>query len=250
MPELMNSLSEEQRARALEVIDNLRALEMQADAFIEKHKALKAQLETVSSWDEFFVIVDQIVRSGTDADKILLNATCGLDGKVAAAVDECIKDGAQLKMIWDALHFSMTIPDCILATKERLSEQDLSGVFSGEKRDTVIAFIERIKALKPIADILHKQKDIFQHQLMDCSSMDEVDEIEKIIETHNSAASTVYDKEIVFPTDEDVAGALIKYFETNPHIQSILTAFDLYESLVDDLMDAKMRVSGTSSHKM
>lgn len=250
MPKLIDGLSDEQRRNVLHIIENLRTLEGAALEFADKHTTHIDQLERASSQEELFGIVQKIALDSTEADTILMEATKTLDtAELFAALDECIQENPQLTKIWSALHFSTSIPDCILATKERLDRDGIYARFSGTKKDAARTFFESIAALKPIADILVKQKEVFQTQLLDCSSIDEVCALEKKINAHNDVASKVKNA-ATLPSEEDVKLAVVRYINNNARIQSTWLAFSLSDSLADDILNAKMRVSTTISNRM
>jgi hypothetical protein len=250
MPKLIDGLSDEQRRNVLHIIENLRTLEGAALEFADKHTAHINQLERASSQEELYGIVQKIALDSTEADAILMEATKTLDtAELFAALDECIQEDAQLTKIWSALHFSTSIPDCILATKERLDRGDIYTRFSGTKRETARTFIEGIAALKPIAEIIVRQKEVFQTQLSDCSSIDEVCALEEKINAHNDVASKIKNA-VALPGEEDVRAAVVNYINNNTHIRSTWLAFSLSDSLAEDILNAKMRVSTTISNRM
>lgn len=247
MPKLTGTLTKQQNASLQEIVNNLRVLQPQAQTILEKQMRHKAQLEKASSWESFFEIVEEITNSATDADNILQMITENIDSKVAEALTEYLSVDAELMSIWSAFIFSQSMPDCIRATKERLSEKDLYEKFSGEKREMLRKFLEGIEVIKPIADVLKQQRELFRKELRDCSSIEDVNTVENKITAHDRAASIIYKKEIVYPSDDTVAGALIEYLEKNPQVQETLSSFDLSESLVDAVLDAKMRLSSNNA---
>jgi len=250
MPKLIDKLNQQQRSKLLLVVSNLQALDSQALKILDKQNLHKTQLESVSSKEEFFKLVEEISQSSADADKILLGITQHIDKEILAALTEYVNNDAQLTMIWDALHFSSSMRDFIIATKERLSEKELFERFDDKRKEMVLRFFSGIQAIKPMADILNKQREIFRQELLDCSSINEVNKVEDRIDAHQQAAATIYEKEVLFPKDEGVAGAIIQYLELNPQVRAIMTSFDLAESLTDDVFAAKMKCNAGNAPKM
>lgn len=61
-----------------------------------------------------------------------------------------------------------------------------------------------------------------------------------------AAIASVYASMISYPEDEETAGVVIEYLETNPHIRAIMQSFDFYAALEDDILGARAEMSGFS----
>jgi hypothetical protein len=240
---LFDKLTEKDRERMLGIVKDLKAIEPQAKAILEDQKSDEAKLESVTSWDDFFAISKQIGQKSAGADKVLYGITQSMGTAVSAALNEHMQDDTALKIIWDSLHFNKSMSACITATKEKLSQKDLCEHFIGEKRDEVIKFLDGIKNIKPMEEVFKKQREKFSRELKDCSSMEQVNELEIRIDAHHNVANKIYNNEVISPVDEDVASAIMEYIEKNPPVQTLMQSFNFNELMTDDVLNAKARLA-------
>jgi hypothetical protein len=236
MPALIDNLSDPKKALALQIINNLDTITPQITQYSNSIDAFKKSLLSAKTNEEFHKIVEQVIFEGKEVYKIYVDATKGMDNEVQLAIDEKINNDERLKATMEALHFNNTLSDSIIKTKERLSENELLAKLPHDKKLTAESFILSIKALKPIASILKSQKEVLQKRIEKVTSHTELDTLEDQIEQQNNALSSVYNSMVTYPSDEETAGILIEYLETNPHILAIMKSFNLLESLTDDVL--------------
>lgn len=248
MPASIDTLSQDKKIIAQKVIDNLNALKPQAIIYNEQINAFKESLSSVGSMQDFFEIVQQIIAKGKEVHKVLDKAMEGMDSETKEAVNEYIGKDDGLTRVVAALHFDKTLSNSIVATKERLSK-NIFNALPEAKKAIVEKFISAVKELKPIADLLDSQKKLLQQRLSEITLASELDKLEEEIIAQDKAISSVYTKMISYPKDEETAGVLMEYLETNHHLLATLKAFDFYESLVDDILAARAEITSHLSKK-
>lgn len=226
---------------AQQVIDNLSIIQAEAKGYNEQLLELQEKLALVQNFPDFHLIVQQIIETEKEVHNFLLKHMCGLDQDVMDIVNAYLSKHDSFFVVKNVVDFYKIVSERIIATKERLSEDELSNLLTPEKRIVFKEFIARIKELKPMMDVFNHQKITFKKRLEDADSLDDINHIEHDIESQNDAFSMVFSKVIQYPEDEDIAGALINYLESNPQLLAVMESFNLHESLMDDILGARAR---------
>lgn len=239
MPKLIENLPAQKRAIVMEILSNLSLLEPNAIAYQKEIEQFKVSLHTAPNEEKFFDETTKIIARGKEAHMFLAQALTGLDQTLAPALDECIAEDPKLSQIMNALNFNQALQDNIVREKERLDEEKIYRSLPMGKHKMVSDFIMSLKALEKEINVLNSMKKTFQAELVAASTAEEVNKIEAEIELKNQAMLGIYHQTLLFPEDEEVAGALINHLDVNPRLKGVMESFSFHESLVDDIMSAR-----------
>jgi hypothetical protein len=242
---LFNDADYKQRAQL--ILQNLDSVQLDIENYNEKLVFLGEKLDNVHSFSDFFEVVNDIIKAEAALDKFLLKEMKGLNKNVKDIIIRDIKDKNEFQSFTNILSFNQIITDKILKNKERLSIERLEEQLPEKKYKIAKKFIHSITVLKPLSQLIEKQKNQFKTLLDSASSMAQISDIEKQIDDQDRDYLEAYQTLINFPTDEKIAGAIIKFLETNQHIKAIMKSFDFAESLVDDVLNARARVTLSES---
>lgn len=141
----------------------------------------------------------------------------------------------------------LSAEDSIIATEERLSEEAVYSKFTDNKLEMANRFINSIKTLRPVVEEINAQKESFKLRLAGSESVEDVDILEMQIEERDKVISSIYEQLVIFPDDEEVAGALVEFLEKNPHLRALMAAFKFHESLFDDILGARAKLDTNNS---
>lgn len=233
---LFNDADYTKRAQLL--LKNLDSTDKDIKIYDEKLTLLSSRLDDSDAISDFFAVVEDIIKVDVEIDRFLLTEK-GINKKLKDYIMIEIKDKSEFQPFYNILNFNKIISEKILQNKERLSLSFIKTKLSEDDYQIAEKFINSIQALKPFAKLMEEKKNQFIERLSTAVSIAEVDEIEQQIDKQGTELLNAYQTLINFPDDENIAGYVIKYLETNDHIRSIMQSFDFAESLTDDILSAK-----------
>ncbi|KTD62943.1 hypothetical protein Lsan_1603 [Legionella santicrucis] len=243
---LLNEADYKHRAEL--ILQNLDSVQLDIEKYNKELFLLGEKLDKVNSFPEFFKIVDDVIKTESELDKFLIKEMKGLNQNIRNILIQDIKDKSEFQSFINVLSFNQIITDKILKNKERLSLHLLKEQLPEPKYNLAKNFIHSITVLKPITELIEKQKAHFKTALDSADSMDQVNEIERQIDVQDSDLLEAYQTLINFPEDEQTAEAVINFLEKNQQIKNLMESFDFAESLIDDVLNAKTRVSVFENH--
>ncbi|WP_454782274.1 hypothetical protein [Legionella sp. WA2022007384] len=233
----------EYQQKAQLILKNLDNVQSDIEQFNKKLGLLGERLDNANSFPEFFEVVNEIIKAEATLNTFLRKEMKDLNKDVKEIIVRDLKDKSEFRSFTNILNFNQIITDKILKNKERLSMAQLEEQLPKEQYNRAKKFIHSITDLKSMSLLIEKQKSHFKSLLDSADSMKKIHDIEHQIDAQNSDFQQTYQKSMNFPEDEETAGAVIKFLETNEHLKSIMESFDFAESLVDDVLNAKIRVS-------
>lgn len=236
------------KQRAQLILQNLNNVQLDIEKYNKELFLLGEKLDKVNSFPEFFKIVNDIIKTESELDKFLIKEMKGLNQNIKNILLQDMKDKSEFQSFTNVLNFNQIITDKILKNKERLSLYLLKEELPEPKYNLAKKFIHSITVLKPITELIEKQKIHFKTELDSADSMEQVNEIERQIDAQDRDLLEAYQTLINFPEDEQTAESVIKFLEKNQHFKTILESFDFAESLMDDVLNAKVRVSVSQNH--
>ncbi|PUT41959.1 hypothetical protein DIZ81_02360 [Legionella taurinensis] len=232
----------DQQTTLTTIISALKQLRPQIMLFKESMQDFKKQLETVSEEDELTTLVQGIDQREKELNQLLQKAASGMDKTLFDAICQQCESDSELTEIMAVFHADNSLANLITTTRERLGEQTLYAKLSGDELQMAKDFMQRLKQLSSVAQLLDAQKELFRQRLKEAEDTQTVDEIENDILAQHEGITKVYNAIIFYPDNERVAQALVEYFETNPQRLALVQAFHFYDSLIQDLADAKTRL--------
>jgi len=247
MLKLMENLAVEKKSALLNIFKKLEGLDVEVSKFNQQIKSYTKLLNDAKTKENFFEVIDNISRTSREANAIFSREIIGMDDDMRSVFKELSKTNQNIANMFNAVYFSDALNEPIIATKERLTEQSLYRKLSGKKLEMAKDFIDSIRSLKPIIGQIDAQKESFIAALENSTTADEVNFLENAIEERNKVFDGVYKKLTHFPEDEVVSGAVIQFLNTNTHFLASMEKFNFYESLVDNIMKARARVSNNAS---
>jgi len=249
MPTLIEKLNKDKQKIAHRIIHNILELEKQAITYSEDIDKFKIELRSSISEKDFFAVVQEIIAKGKKVYETLHHAMNSNDDEILKAIEEHILKDEKLTRIMNSLHFNQSLSSSIIATKERLSRNVLINNLPAAQKDIVENFIRRVEELKIFTKLLDSQKEIFRQRLSNTTSLEELSDIEDEIEKQDKVIHSLYADTIIYPENEDTAGALIKYLETNQQVLAIIRSFDFYEELADDILASRAKITSSLSQR-
>ncbi len=197
------------------------------------------KLPSVQTKMEFDALVDDIMDNKAQVKKLLGDDVMDLDEQLKDTLDTAIRNHSNLSFFSPLIHIEKTISQSILSAKERISLIELEKSLPEGLATTCKAVITKIKALATLAQLLKLKSDGYKQDLHQADSFETINDIEHEISNLSDQLSSFLNEYINYPEDEQAAGALINYLNTNPHIRRILQSFDFHEALNDDILAAR-----------
>ncbi|VEB33856.1 Uncharacterised protein [Legionella sainthelensi] len=242
---LFNEADYKQRAEL--ILQNLDSVQLDIEKYNKELFQLGEKLDKVNSFPEFFKVVNDIIKTESELDKFLIKEMKGLNQNIKNILIQDIKDKSEFQSLTNVLSFNEIITDKILKNKERLSFYLLKEELPEAKYNLAKKFIHSIAVLKPITELIEKQKTHLKAVLDSADSMEQINEIERQIDAQDRDLLEAYQALINFPEDDQTAEAVIKFLEKNQHLKNLMESFDFAESLMDDVLNAKTKIS-VSNH--
>jgi uncharacterized coiled-coil DUF342 family protein len=225
-----------------ELIDKINQLKPKASTYSELITSFQKKLASVNSSDDFSALVQDIVNKGNELNQAIFGSTSSINEKTRTEIYAYLEKDKKLTPILNLLFYPNTFHDEFIVTRERLNDKELESKLTKDQVAAVHQCINDIKALKPTADLLEGQMNVYRKRLEQCDSLDDLEDIEAEITILDSGIQKVYESMIAFPKDEDTAGKVIDYLETTPHLQLIMKRFNVLESLRDDILNNTARL--------
>lgn len=242
---LFNETEYKQRAQL--ILQNIDAVQSDIEKFNKELRFLGEKLDKTSSFSEFFNVVDEFIKAEAKLDQFLLKEMKGLNKNVKDIIMIDVKDKTEFQAFANILSFNQIITDKILKNKERLSLELIKEQLTNAEYYRAKEFLHSITVLKPISALIEKEKTHFRTLLEFAQSMEQINELEKQIDEQDRDFLKAYQALIQFPKNEKTAGAVIEFLEKNHHVKAMMESFDFAESLEDDVLNAKVRISVSPS---
>lgn len=243
MPKLIDLLGEKERNLADRIIKQLESLEASANRYAEELSLLADNLTKVSTMKDFHVEVKTIINKKNEIRTTFngINDELFNNPDLMNAIKEYLTDSKSNTLL-QVIQPHLILKNEIIATKERLTKQDLLRPLSSNQRHMIEQFIDEVKGLKTLADEISIKKENYREQLRSVANRAELDQLENIIEEQSAKQIKDYEARVTYPSDEAAAGALISFLEQNPHIRKIMQSFDIEEPLRDDIFHARVKL--------
>jgi len=238
----------EYKQRAQIIINKYEDFKIEIDDYNNTLIVLITQLDKSESFQDFHEVVNDIIKTERKLDQFLLKKFKGLSKHVKDLILSEVLDKSEFQPFVNVLRFNQIITDRILGNKERLSLKELNNELPAKKYADAVNFIQSIVALKPMTELIATKQSQFKEKLNNAVVMDDVNELERAIDKQDKDFQESYLTLINFPEDEETAGAVIKFLEKNQHVKSIMETFDFAESLTEDVLSAKVRLSISSAN--
>ena len=207
--------------------------------YYERLLHLDEQFREVSTQIDYEVLIHDSIKLRYDLSHFLDKDMLSLDPALSTVLKEKINLNKGLSFFSALIDFDELSEQQILSAKERLSILQIKTALPLDKAEAAIAFINVIKQLKDVANIINTEAVKIKAQLHQHPTNIVIDGIDEITTRLNDAFQGLLKTTLVYPEDEETAGAIIKYLDVNPHIRKILQAFDFHEGLEDSLLDAR-----------
>ena len=228
-----------------ELITICKQLQAEAQKMDETFTTLEKAFNGVDSRTEYFAIVRQAIESNQKLQKFFEQKLANINDTKKKSVEDYLNknpESSQALSIFPRLfHANSRMNLNIQNTNERITQKEVSRELSPAQAQTVSEFINKIKELEVIADLIHSDSRNYKIQLGHVISEDEINKVEKEIEQKNTKLLDFFQKNIHYPEDENVATALVNYFEKNPRAHSIMKSFNFLESLNDAIYSARAK---------
>lgn len=235
----------DQQTTLITLIKALKQLKPQIILFKESMQDFKKRLETVNEESELETLVQAIDQRENELNQVLRQAAAGMDKPLFDAITQQSQNDSELKEIMAVFNADNSLANLITTTRERLGEQTLYAKLSGDELQMAKDFMQRLKQLSSVAQLLEAQKELFRQRLKEADDAQTVAAIENDILAQHEGITKVYNAIIFYPDNEQVAQALVDYFETNPQLLALVNAFNFYDSLMHDLADAKTQLKSS-----
>ncbi|CAM2980770.1 Uncharacterised protein [Legionella steigerwaltii] len=238
----MGRIFQEKQENVSRVIGDFAKAETKIDALCKKIDLLQNKLYEVKTREEFDAVVQELIKEGKEIHQFLTKLLMGTNQEIISRVMVHLASRPDFKKIELLLNYTEHVTKSIVAKNELLSVQDSLADLTSVQKTSLLLFITKLKELKLVAEFLVKQEEGFKERLKQATSLDTVDIIEGEIENKNRLLDGAAERFIPFPEDELVAGKIINILKENTHLLTILQSFDLHETLMNDLLNARARI--------
>lgn len=237
----LEELSTDKNIVALQIIKNLDVINTLAEQYAARLDELRLQISSANSMEELHQIVAHVIALEQEVEQFISRETKSEDKEIRSVIKNYCEKNPHLSKITDLFNFSKILDDIVVA-KEQLLESALYEKLSGSERSVASEFIENVRALRPVHDDLEAKKAVLRQRLKAAGTPDEIDAIDEEISGLNQTYKLVLGANMHYPQNDQTAGALIEFMESNPHLLAILQSFDIYEDLTDDIFHERGRV--------
>ena len=179
-----NSMIQDNTMISRQIISNLKSVKNEAAVYSSELRVFIQQLQQVKSTQEFHKLVEKIVRKSKEVNTFLFGQLGGANKETKNTVNTYIASQPDMADLVNVLNFHDIVRENLIKTKERLSTAELLSSLPEEEKVIVRQFIDKIKALQPVAKALEVQKTKFRRQLS------ETDSLEKIVMEVSATRST------------------------------------------------------------
>ncbi|MCW8398860.1 hypothetical protein OQJ26_08660 [Legionella sp. PATHC038] len=238
----MGRLFQDKRKDVNRIIGNFVAAEARSGDFFNKLNALQNELYTVKTKQEFDIVVQKLINEEKNVHQFLSELITGADQEILSKVMVQLASQPNLKHVIILFNYTSLVAQSVADKNESLSMQESLVGLSDEQRTALLLFITKLKELKPIAALLVNQEEVFKALLQQTNSLDDLDQIETEIENKNRLLDGALERLLPYPKDELVAGQIINILKANRHLLKVLQSFDLHETLMDDILNARARI--------
>lgn len=211
------------------------------EAYYQRLIQLDKVLDKTESFLDFYQVVEDMIQLETSINAFLRNNS--INKLAREQLISARKNDETFKPLVSVLNAHQIIARKILENKERLNIVRMKEELPEKNYKDAMKFIDSIHAMKPLANVIEQQKTSFTAQLDSAETMEQVNNIENKIDVLDSSFKKVLESQIDYPQDEATAGAIIKFLETNEHLKDMIASFNFAESLVDEVMNSKVRLS-------
>ncbi|KTD40157.1 hypothetical protein Lpar_1474 [Legionella parisiensis] len=235
----MCRLFQEKKKNAQRIIDRFIEAKTKIDACCNTLNVLLNELHMVKEKQEFDNVVQLIINEEKKVHQFLLVLAEETDKDTMSKVRAYMDGLPNFKNVMTLLNYTEIATKNITDKKELLSFQEASSNLNEAQQIELSIFIKKLKELKSIAEILINQKEHFKENLQEATSLDTIDEIEDEIINRSSLINDVLERLLPYPEDELVCEQIIEILKGNRYFLAILEAFNLHESLMDDILNAR-----------
>ncbi|KTC90892.1 hypothetical protein [Fluoribacter dumoffii] len=208
-------------------------------------ESLKKELHNAHTTQQFDNSVQKIINETQNAHQFISALLKEANQEVLSKVMARLHGDSQFKNCVPLLN-DMENANRAASQKEALSLKEALVGLDAAQQHAFLLFIQKVKELKPIAASLVNQEEVFKKRLQNADSLEEVDTLETEIEIKNQVIEGALERLLPYPTDELVAGQILKFLKENRHLLAVLQSFDLHETLMDDLLDARELIAATT----
>lgn len=151
-----------------------------------------------------------IINEERKVHRFLLELTKGTNEESMSKVKAYMADLPKFKNVMTLLNYTETTTKNIIAKKELLSLQEASFNLSETQQTELFVFINKLKELKPVAELLVSQQNHFKELLHEATSLETIDEIENEIQNRNHLLNGALERLLPYPKDEQVSEQIIE----------------------------------------
>ncbi|HHT0594650.1 TPA: hypothetical protein ACTXXA_003256 [Legionella anisa] len=235
----MGRLFQEKKKSTQQIIDNFTEDKIKVDAFCHALNVLQNKLYTANKREEFDNAVQMIINVEREIHRFLLELTKGANEEAMSKVKAYMTGLPNFKNAMTLLNYTEITTKNIIAKKESLSLQEASSKLSETQQTELFVFINKLKELKPIAEMFVNQQNYFKELLHEANSLETIEEIENEIQNRNHLINGALEQLLPYPNDEQVSEQIIEVLKKNIHFLTILESFNLHESLMEEILNAR-----------
>jgi hypothetical protein len=180
-----------------------------------------------------------IINEEKKVHQFLLELTKGIDEETMSKVKAYMDNLPDFKNAMTLLSYTKIATENIIAKKELLSLQEASSNLTEAQQTDLSIFINKLRELKSTAEVIESQKERFKKRLHETTSLDTIDEIEDEIQNRDCLIKAALERVLPYPKDEQVGEQIIEILKNNRHFLTILESFNLYESLMEEILNAR-----------
>lgn len=237
----IEDLAGDKKLWAQQIISNLEGIKPNANRYAKELVDLQAEIDSSQSLDEFYEVVGRIVNLDKAIGQLLPR-----DNDVIKVISQRIHNDPQsssIEFLLDFLSDFSTVLAKIAGVKERFLTKQLCDKLSDKEKNAAMNYIGAVKSLKSTSEHLNRQKDEFRTRLEQASTLDEVSTIEEEIHRQDAACRLIVSATVPYPENENTAGLIIDFMDSNDHLMNILRSFNFAPHLEDDVLHATGRLS-------
>ncbi|MGL5742282.1 MAG: hypothetical protein ACRCXC_06895 [Legionella sp.] len=227
---------------ASQIITNLEASEPRIKSLCDNLNVLEYELSSVNSGVAFDVTVEKLIDEIKTVHRFLSSLTNNAEQEVMSKVMAQIATEDNYKNAVRLFNYMTSATKSIHEAKERLSLNEVLVNLDESQRLEAMNYINALKELKPIADLLGKHVLLCRELLAQVNSEEELNVLEARIKNRGFEIENAFKQLMRYPQDEVVAEKLIEFLKINPHLIDIAQYSDIYEFLMDDILAARARL--------
>lgn len=233
MTKAMKEHTEQNELAAKAFLDQIAQHQLMIQTYHEEIETIKRTINAAASFPQLHAINASIITMNKKIELLFVDQ---MGTNIKSSLKTMVQNNPMLSNL---IHFYEEALQLITRAKERISTEELLNSLPKEKKTVLNHFFQELKTLGLMNDEILIKKQHFQQSLKQAKTLSEVDQIENEIINANNGLGLILKANLHYPKEQPLLTKLEQFLETNYHLAQVISAFDLYESLNDDILNAR-----------